>query len=221
MYNEAIKDLLVDNTQELELREDSNGDIKVNGLTSVKATSTAQVMGLLNQGNRRRSNEPTEANEHSSRSHGLLKVTVRSRSRVVDVNQEVHTGCLFMVDLAGSERAAGTKVYYFGVNFNIKNCYFSQNYGMRMLEGAHINRSLLALANCINALVLSQSFVNFRDSKLTRLLKESLSGNSKTVMIAHVSPASNCFEESRNTLLYAERTKHIKTKVHEWKFWKC
>ena len=84
---------------------------------------------------------------------------------------------------------------------------------MRMLEGAHINRSLLALANCINALVLSQSFVNFRDSKLTRLLKESLGGNSKTVMIAHVSPASTSFEESRNTLLYAERTKQIKTKV--------
>ena len=84
-----------------------------------------------------------------------------------------------------------------------------------MIEGAHINRSLLALGNCINALGgnTRANYVNYRDSKLTRLLKDSLGGNCRTVMIAHVSPASSSFEESRNTLTYAERAKRIKTKV--------
>ena len=83
-----------------------------------------------------------------------------------------------------------------------------------MVEGAHINRSLLALGNVINALATGQgAYVNFRDSKLTRILKESLGGNTKTVMISHISPASTAFEESRNTLTYAERSRSIKTKV--------
>ena len=91
----------------------------------------------------------------------------------------------------------------------------SQNRGKRMIEGAHINRSLLALGNCINAFGgnTRANYVNYRDSKLTRLLKDSLGGNCRTVMIAHVSPASSSFEESRNTLTYAERAKRIKTKV--------
>ncbi len=85
---------------------------------------------------------------------------------------------------------------------------------MRMIEGGHINRSLLALANCINALTTGHhNFINYRDSKLTRLLKEALGGNCMTVMIAHISPSSTVFEESRNTLVYAERTKRIKNKV--------
>lgn len=84
-----------------------------------------------------------------------------------------------------------------------------------MIEGAHINRSLLALANCINALGSGHrpNYVNYRDSKLTRLLKDSLGGNCRTVMIAHVSPSSTSYEESRNTLNYAARAKCIKTKV--------
>ena len=84
-----------------------------------------------------------------------------------------------------------------------------------MIEGAHINRSLLALGNCINALGGHgrAHYVNFRDSKLTRLLKDALVGTCRTVMIAHISPASTSFEESRNTLKYAERAKHIKTTV--------
>ena len=84
-----------------------------------------------------------------------------------------------------------------------------------MIEGAHINRSLLALANCINALGSNHSnYVNYRDSKLTRILKEALGGNCKTVMIAHVSPASSSYEETRNTMVYADRSKKIKNKVY-------
>ncbi|KAL0179121.1 hypothetical protein M9458_024563, partial [Cirrhinus mrigala] len=81
-------------------------------------------------------------------------------------------------------------------------------------EGAHINRSLLALGNCINALSEKNGnkYVNYRDSKLTRLLKDSLGGNSRTVMIAHISPASLAFEDSRNTLTYADRAKSIRTR---------
>lgn len=84
-----------------------------------------------------------------------------------------------------------------------------------MKEGAHINRSLLALGNCINALSDKggNKYINYRDSKLTRLLKDSLGGNSRTVMIAHISPASTAFEESRNTLTYAGRAKNIRTRV--------
>eukprot|EP00041_Stephanoeca_diplocostata_P028312 m.799477 g.799477 ORF g.799477 m.799477 type:complete len:212 (+) comp23353_c0_seq2:304-939(+) len=88
------------------------------------------------------------------------------------------------------------------------------NMGARMVEGQHINRSLLALGNCINALHTgNQKYVNFRDSKLTRLLKESLGGNCRTVMIACASPASVHFEETYNTMNYANRAKNIKTKA--------
>nr|XP_045619203.1 kinesin-like protein KIF19 [Procambarus clarkii] len=102
-----------------------------------------------------------------------------------------------MVDLAGSERAKQT-----------------QNKGKRLQEGAHINRSLLALGNCINALAEGRAkYVNFRDSKLTRLLKDALSGNCRTVMIAHVSPCHLHREETRNTLIYADRAKNISKQV--------
>jgi kinesin family protein 18/19 len=85
-----------------------------------------------------------------------------------------------------------------------------------MIEGAHINRSLLALANCINALGSNNSnYVNYRDSKLTRILKEALGGNCKTVMIAHASPATTSYEDTRNTLVYADRSKKIKNRVSE------
>lgn len=108
----------------------------------------------------------------------------------------VKHGKLFMIDLAGSERANKTK-----------------NRGKRLQEGAHINRSLLALGNCINALSGGARYVNYRDSKLTRLLKDALSGNCRTVMIAHVSPSVTQRDESRNTLTYADRANNITNKV--------
>merc|ERR1719409_407223 len=100
---------------------------------------------------------------------------------------------LSLIDLAGSERAANTG-----------------NRGARLREGAMINRSLLALANCITALTRKGTYVNFRDSKLTRLLKDSLSGNCNTVMIAHVSPSITSFEETINTLKYSHRACEIR-----------
>ncbi|XP_052262802.1 kinesin-like protein KIF19 isoform X2 [Dreissena polymorpha] len=198
IYNEMIRDLLSPSSGILDLREDAKGGIQVAGLSEVKARSTDEVMRLLLQGNTQRTQEPTAANKTSSRSHAVLQVIVRQQNRVKNTMQEVRTGKLFLIDLAGSERAANT-----------------HNRGKRMVEGAHINRSLLALGNCINALTdkNGKGYVNYRDSKLTRLLKDALGGNCKTVMIAHISPASIHFEESRNTLVYADRAKHIKTKV--------
>ncbi|CAK7292039.1 Kinesin-like protein KIF19 [Vulpes lagopus] len=200
IYNEMIRDLLNPALGYLELREDSKGVIQVAGITEVSTINAKEIMQLLMKGNRQRTQEPTAANQTSSRSHAVLQVAVRQRSRVKNVLQEVRQGRLFMIDLAGSERASQT-----------------QNRGQRMKEGAHINRSLLALGNCINALSdkSSNKYINYRDSKLTRLLKDSLGGNSRTVMIAHISPASSAFEESRNTLTYAGRAKNIKTRVKQ------
>uniref|UniRef100_A0A671FE88 Kinesin-like protein n=1 Tax=Rhinolophus ferrumequinum TaxID=59479 RepID=A0A671FE88_RHIFE len=199
IYNEMIRDLLNPSSGFLDLREDSRGSIQITGITEVSTSNAQEIMQLLTRGNRQRTQEPTATNRTSSRSHAVLQVTVRQQSRGSDLVEEVHVGKLFMVDLAGSERASQ-----------------AQNHGKRMQEGAHINRSLLALGNCINALSEKGSraqYVNFRDSKLTRLLKDALGGNSRTVMIAHVSPASTSFEESRTTLLYAHRAKSIKTRV--------
>uniref|UniRef100_A0A674DYG2 Kinesin-like protein n=1 Tax=Salmo trutta TaxID=8032 RepID=A0A674DYG2_SALTR len=198
IYNEMIRDLLNPSSGFLDLREDSKGEIQVAGITEVCTINAREIMELLMKGNKQRTQEPTAANQTSSRSHAVLQVSVRQTSRCRDLLQEVRFARLFMIDLAGSERASQT-----------------QNRGQRLKEGAHINRSLLALGNCINALSEKHGnkYVNYRDSKLTRLLKDSLGGNSRTVMIAHISPASLAFEESRNTLSYADRAKSIRTRV--------
>ncbi|KAM6951234.1 kinesin-like protein KIF19 [Aplochiton taeniatus] len=198
IYNEMIRDLLNPSSGFLDLREDSKGEIQVAGITEVSTINAREIMELLMKGNKQRTQEPTAANQTSSRSHAVLQVAVKQQSRCRDVFQEVRFARLFMIDLAGSERASQT-----------------QNRGQRLKEGAHINRSLLALGNCINALSEKNGnkYVNYRDSKLTRLLKDSLGGNSRTVMIAHISPASLAFEESRNTLSYADRAKSIRTRV--------
>ena len=100
-------------------------------------------------------------------------------------------------------------------NYSIYFVLF-QNRGKRLKEGAHINRSLLALGNVINALAehKARGHVNYRDSKLTRLLKDALSGNCHTVMIAHIAPTDRNRDESRNTLEYADRAKNISNKVN-------
>ena len=150
IYNENIRDLLEPSSGYLELRDESGGrNIHVAGLTEVATRSAEEVMRLLQRGNKERTQEPTAANKTSSRSHALLMVNVTETSRS---KQNVKNGRLYMIDLAGSERASNTK-----------------NAGLRLKEGAHINRSLLALGNCINALAEKKTkYVNYRDSKLTR-----------------------------------------------------
>lgn len=145
--------------------------------------------------------EATEANETSSRSHAVLQIICEHKDKDAGISTELRTGKLSLIDLAGSERASKTN-----------------NRGIRMIEGANINKSLLALGNCINALHENnsknqQNYIPFRDSKLTRLLKDSLGGNCRTVMIANISPSNQTFEETHNTLKYANRAKNIKTVV--------
>jgi len=199
VYNENIRDLLSDVEEYLDLREDPIKGPVVASITEIEASSGKEIMQLLHQGNSRRSQAPTAANEVSSRSHAVLQVVVECRDRAPGTVANIKVGKLSLVDLAGSERAANTK-----------------NVGQRLVEGANINRSLLALGNCINALGEKGNkgnFVPYRDSKLTRLLKDSLGGNCRTVMIANISCAESSFEETLNTLKYANRAKNIKTNV--------
>jgi hypothetical protein len=199
VYNENIRDLLSDVEEYLDLREDPIKGPVVASITEIETTSGQEIMGLLHQGNAKRSQAATAANEVSSRSHAVLQVVVECRDRAPGTVANIKVGKLSLVDLAGSERAANTK-----------------NVGQRLVEGANINRSLLALGNCINALGEKGNkgnFVPYRDSKLTRLLKDSLGGNCRTVMIANISSAESSFEETLNTLKYANRAKNIKTNI--------
>ncbi|PNY26900.1 Kinesin-like protein 5 [Tolypocladium capitatum] len=200
IYNETIRDLLVPGGSKagLMLREDSNQAVTVPGLTSHHPKDVQEVMDMIVQGNEYRTVSPTEANATSSRSHAVLQVNLALKDRNADVNEPHTMATLSIIDLAGSERASVTK-----------------NRGERLVEGANINKSLLALGSCINALCdrRQRGHVPYRNSKLTRLLKFSLGGNCKTVMIVCVSPSSAHFDETQNTLRYANRAKNIQTKV--------
>ncbi|KAM3557559.1 hypothetical protein MY1884_004451 [Beauveria asiatica] len=200
IYNETIRDLLVPGGTKagLTLREDSNQAVTVAGLTSHHPKDVQEVMDMIVQGNEYRTVSPTQANATSSRSHAVLQVNIAQKDRNADLNEPHTMATLSIIDLAGSERASVTK-----------------NRGERLTEGANINKSLLALGSCINALCdrRQRAHVPYRNSKLTRLLKFSLGGNCKTVMIVCVSPSSAHFDETQNTLRYANRAKNIQTKV--------
>ncbi|KAG6903349.1 hypothetical protein C0995_013102 [Termitomyces sp. Mi166 len=202
IYNEEIRDLLAEpnsNTPRggLSIREDKT--VKVVGLVELKPKTAEEVKEIVLLGNTRRTQSPTHANETSSRSHAVLQVHVMQSPRTAALTEQRTVATLSIIDLAGSERAAATT-----------------NMGQRMVEGANINKSLLALGNCINALCESGGSVRhvpYRNSKLTRLLKFSLGGNCKTVMIVCIAPTSHHFDDTHNTLVYAERATKIKTKV--------
>lgn len=134
-------------------------------------------MNILYIGNKRRTTEATNANLTSSRSHAIFQILLRQYDKNKNINMQYLESKLSLIDLAGSERGTVT-----------------ENRGIRLFEGAKINRSLLSLANCINALGDANKkgiFVPYRDSKLTRLLKDSLGGKSKTVMICNTCQASS------------------------------
>ncbi|KAI3884471.1 hypothetical protein MKX03_034811 [Papaver bracteatum] len=194
VYNEMVRDLLSPG-RPLVLREDKQGIVAA-GLTQYRAYSTDEVMALLQQGNKNRTTEPTRANETSSRSHAILQVVAEYRVRDASMNVINRVGKLSLIDLAGSERALAT-----------------DQRTLRSLEGANINRSLLALSSCINALVEGKKHIPYRNSKLTQLLKDSLGGVCNTVMIANISPSSISFGETQNTLHWADRAKEIRTKA--------
>ena len=205
IYNENIRDLLSNKNEKnenLELREDPIEGIIINNITEIITNSMNEILNLLKKGNKNRTVEETDANKTSSRSHAILQIKVSFKEKNNEnKNNEVRFGKLNLIDLAGSERASTTT-----------------NRGLRLIEGANINKSLLTLGNCINALAEknkkgSKTYIPYRDSKLTRLLKDSLGGNSRTVMIANISPFIYNFDDTYNTLKYAERAKSIKTRV--------
>ena len=197
VYNESIRDLLNPESGKLALRESAAGGCEVSNLTKHYPTNADEVFKLISTGNENRSQSPTEANSNSSRSHAVLQVMIEQHDRGAGIKRAIKTGKLSLIDLAGSERASASK-----------------NRGQLMTEGANINKSLLALSSCINALCKAKNaHVPYRNSKLTRLLKDSLGGNCRTVMISNISPCGLNYEDTHNTLKYANRAKEIKTMV--------
>eukprot|EP00047_Mylnosiga_fluctuans_P024376 m.160031 g.160031 ORF g.160031 m.160031 type:complete len:868 (-) comp9845_c0_seq5:165-2768(-) len=195
IYLEDVVDLLAPRAVTITIREDGAGNTGVIGAHQQRVSSVADIMECLRIGARARRTASTLMNASSSRSHSILSVTTTCAPRKGGPGR---VGTIHFVDLAGSERAKQT-----------------QHVGTRLKEAAHINGGLLALANVINALSEGRrSHVPYRDSKLTRLLKDSLGGNSRTVMICCVSPADTNFEETLSTLKYASRVRSIKNTVH-------
>jgi|TARA_B110000285_G_scaffold207932_1_gene247696 kinesin family member 18/19 len=135
IYNENIKDLIMVSNDVLDLREDPLKGVQVAGLSEIEVHTPDEIFELLIYGNRNRTQEATGANETSSRSHAVLQIIVEYKEKDSGIKSEIKLGKLSLIDLAGSERAAKTG-----------------NRGMRMIEGANINKSLLALGNCINML---------------------------------------------------------------------
>ncbi|XP_029956848.1 kinesin family member 4 [Salarias fasciatus] len=198
IYNEDILDLLSSSKDKpaISIREDPKEGIKIVGLTETRVFSAQEMVSCLEVGNCARTVGSTAMNAASSRSHAIFTITLEQRRGPEKVDSIVSK--LHLVDLAGSERQKKTKAE-----------------GDRLKEGISINRGLLALGNVISALgdeSKKHTFVPYRDSKLTRLLQDSLGGNSHTLMIACVSPADSNMEETINTLRYADRARKIKNK---------
>ncbi|XP_053762131.1 kinesin-like protein KIFC3 isoform X4 [Panthera pardus] len=192
IYNEVLRDLLGQEPQEkLEIRlcPDGSGQLYVPGLTEFRVQSVEDINKVFEFGHTNRTTEFTNLNEHSSRSHALLIVTVRG----VDCSTGLRTtGKLNLVDLAGSERVGKSGAE-----------------GSRLREAQHINKSLSALGDVIAALRSRQGHVPFRNSKLTYLLQDSLSGDSKTLMVVQVSPVEKNTSETLYSLKFAERVRSV------------
>ncbi|XP_051578545.1 kinesin-like protein KIF3B [Myxocyprinus asiaticus] len=197
IYQEEIRDLLCkDNNKTLELKENPELGVYVKDLSSVVTKNIKEIEHVMNLGNQSRSVGFTKMNERSSRSHAIFVITVECSEMGIDGEEHIRVGKLNMVDLAGSERQSKTGVQ-----------------GQRFKEATKINLSLSALGNVISALVDGKStHVPYRDSKLTRLLQDSLGGNAKTVMVATIGPASCHYDETLTTLRYANRAKNIRNK---------
>ncbi|XP_010215383.1 PREDICTED: centromere-associated protein E [Tinamus guttatus] len=205
IYNETITDLLCDirKKKPLGIREDVNRNTYVEDLIEEVVVSPEQVMEWIRKGEKNRHYGETKMNEHSSRSHTIFRMIIESRERSDPANANcdgaVMVSHLNLVDLAGSERASQTG-----------------SEGLRLKEGCNINRSLFILGQVIKKLCDDPSgFINYRDSKLTRILQNSLGGNAKTVIICTITPVS--FDETLSTLQFANTAKRMKNtpKVNE------
>ncbi|KAL5160209.1 Kinesin-like protein KIN-13B [Glycine soja] len=192
IYGGKLFDLLNDR-KKLCMREDGKQQVCIVGLQEYRVSDVETIKELIEQGNATRSTGTTGANEESSRSHAILQLAIK---RSVDGNVSKPprvVGKLSFIDLAGSERGADT----------------TDNDKQTRIEGAEINKSLLALKECIRALDNDQGHIPFRGSKLTEVLRDSFVGNSRTVMISCISPSSGSCEHTLNTLRYADRVKSL------------
>ncbi|XP_048003489.1 kinesin-like protein KIF3A isoform X4 [Leguminivora glycinivorella] len=199
IYNEEVRDLLGNNPhQSLEVKERPDIGVFVKDLTGYVVHNADELEKIMFVGNKNRHIGATAMNTESSRSHAIFSITVESSKKGADNKTHVKMGKLHLVDLAGSERQSKT-----------------QATGTRLKEATKINQSLSVLGNVISALVDGKStHIPYRNSKLTRLLQDSLGGNSKTVMIATIGPAESNYVETISTLRYANRAKNIENKTH-------
>ncbi|KAK7471223.1 hypothetical protein VKT23_002632 [Stygiomarasmius scandens] len=209
IYNEKVRDLLnPKNTGNLRVREHPSLGPYVEDLSKLVVGSYDEMMTLMDEGNKARTVAATNMNETSSRSHAVFTLLLTMKRHDVDTNLDTEkVSRINLIDLAGSERANSTGAT-----------------GQRLKEGANINKSLTTLGKVISSLALASAgdgkkgkkgkgdeFIPYRDSVLTWLLKDSLGGNSKTAMIAAISPAD--YEETLSTLRYADQAKKIKNKA--------
>ena len=197
IYNEEIRDLLAkDHKKRLELKESVDQGVYVKDLSMFVLKSVSEIEHVFNVGSKNRQVGSTLMNAESSRSHSIFTLVVESSAIGADGEPHLKMGKLHLVDLAGSERSSKTGAT-----------------GARALEGIKINLSLTSLGNVISSLVDGKSqHIPYRDSKLTRMLQDSLGGNAKTVMVANMGPADYNYDETMSTLRYANRAKSIKNK---------
>ncbi|CAK4264713.1 unnamed protein product [Aphanomyces euteiches] len=202
IYNEKVKDLFNPTSDNLKVRDHPSQGPYADGLTRSAVSSYDEITALMDAGIMARTTAATNMNATSSRAHTIFQIILTQSQLDPTTNKMMDkVSRINLIDLAGSERATSTGAT-----------------GARLKEGAAINQSLSALGNCISALADNASgkkktLVPYRNSKLTHLLKDSLGGNAKTIMIAALSPASVNFQETLGTLRYADRAKQIKNQA--------
>jgi len=200
VYNETINDLLKPSNTNLDIREGAGREVYIEGLTEYSVRSEDEALHWLYYGDHLRKTGSTQMNQESSRSHSIFRVTLEIQS-----DERTTISHLSLIDLAGSEgvQKTGTE-------------------GLLLREGSNINRSLLYLSTVIQKLSEAsrsskKDFINYRDSKLTRILQSSLNGNSRTAIVCNITPTNTQYTETLNTILFGTRAKNIKTqaKVNE------
>lgn len=199
IYNETINDLIDPANKNLEVRESIKDGIYINRLSDNKVSSVQEVLSFMEKGDEVRNIASTKLNELSSRSHTVFRINIKSWDEAEEP-KKFKVSQLNLVDLAGSEGASKT-----------------QAEGLRLREGQNINRSLLALSNVINRLSQSngaRQFINYRDSKLTRILQPALGGNSQTAIICTMTQTISNYQETVNTLQFGQKAKNVKTTVN-------
>ena len=195
IYNEIIKDLLSSNDSIVELRSDPKKGLILKNANIKKVSNEIEAFNLIIKGNKNRTEKNTDYNNNSSRSHAILNIYIEIEDKEINQKQKKSFGKFMLLDLAGCEKTS-----------------FSNS--PKNKELGSINKSLLALNKCINLLVSkNRGFIPWRDSNLTRLLQESLSGNGKIVMIATISMSLTSFDETMFTLQFASKARNIKSNM--------